>query len=74
MTTLKEKRRRKTQDDIPFDANAGAFKLRHACRYAGGVSEITLRRAIKNGDLEVCRQLRHLLITRVALDKWLAAK
>jgi hypothetical protein len=74
MTTTKEQRRRKTQDDIPFDATAGAFKMRPACRYLGGISEISLRRLIKSGQIKPNRELRHLLIPRVELDRFLEAK
>jgi len=50
----------------------GAFKLRDACRYVGGVSQITLSRQIEKGNIKPCVNLRHLLIPRSELDRWLA--
>jgi len=66
--------KRKTQDDIPFDATAGAFKLRAACKYLGGISEITLRRLIALGKIRPNRELRHLLFPKAELDRFLATK
>jgi len=74
MITTKEKKRRKTQDDIPFDANAGAFKIRPACVYLGNISEISLRRLMKKGEITPNKKLRHLLFPKVELDRFLAAK
>ena len=51
----------------------GALKLRPACRYVGGVSEITMRRLIDAGKIKPCRNLRHLLIPIKELDRWLEA-
>jgi len=73
-TEQKQKRKRKTQDDIRFDPGAGAFKVKQACIYLGGISQITLRRLIEAGDITPNRSLRHLLIPRVELDRFLAAK
>jgi Helix-turn-helix domain len=49
----------------------GALKVRPACRYLGGISEISLRRLIEAGKIKPCRNLRHLLIPIRELDRWL---
>ena len=49
-----------------------ALKLPDACTYCGGVSEISLRRAIKRGLLKPCRGFRHILIPIAELDRFLA--
>lgn len=71
-TETEKRKRRKTQDDIEFDPGAGGFKMRPACRYIGGVSEITMRRLIASGKITPNRQLRHLLFPRAELDRFLA--
>ena len=70
----KQKRRRKTQDDIPFDPGAGAFQSKGACQYLGGISLITLRRLVAKEKIRPNRELRHLLFPRVELDRFLAAR
>ncbi|MBE7157218.1 MAG: helix-turn-helix domain-containing protein [Rhodospirillales bacterium] len=50
----------------------GAFKIPGACQYLGGIAEITLRRLIGKGAIKPCRGLRHILITKVELDRFLA--
>jgi excisionase family DNA binding protein len=50
----------------------GAFKLTAAAQYLGGVSEITVRRLIERGLLKPCRGLRHILIPKAELDRFLA--
>jgi len=50
----------------------GAFKLKAACKYAGNISQITMRREIEKGAIKPCRNLRHLLISKAELDRWLA--
>jgi excisionase family DNA binding protein len=49
----------------------GAFKLGPACRYAGKISQMTMRRLIDRGEIKPCRNLRHLLIPKAELDRWL---
>ena len=63
--------------DLAHNGNApavepGAFKLPAACQYLGGISEVTLRRLIHSGRIKPCRGLRHILVTRAALDKFLS--
>jgi excisionase family DNA binding protein len=48
-----------------------ALKLEEAARSAS-VSTITLRRAIKEGNLKASRRIRHLLILRSELERWIA--
>ena len=52
--------------------DAGALKLKDACRYLGGIAPITLRRQIDKGYIKPCRTLRHLLIPISELDRFLA--
>ncbi len=49
----------------------GAFKIPAACRYLGGISEISLRRLIAKGQIKPCRGLRHVLVSRTELDRFL---
>ena len=49
----------------------GAFKLSAAAQYLGGVSEITVRRLIDRGLIKPCRGLRHILIPKAELDRFL---
>jgi Helix-turn-helix domain len=49
----------------------GGFKLKAACRYVGGISQISMRRQIEKGNIKPCRNLRHLLIPKAELDRWL---
>jgi hypothetical protein len=52
-------------------AQAG-FKLKDACGYVGGISEISMRRLINRGVIKTNRQLRHIIISRAELDRFLA--
>ena len=56
----------------PSLRDAGALKLKDACRYLGGIAPITLRRQIDAGYIKPCRTLRHLLIPVAELDRFLA--
>jgi hypothetical protein len=56
----------------PSIKDAGALKLKDACRYLGGIAPITLRRQIDKGYIKPCRTLRHLLIPVSELDRFLA--
>jgi hypothetical protein len=51
---------------------AGALKLKPACQYLGGISEITLRRLIARGLIRPNRNLRHIMIPIAELDRFLA--
>ncbi len=50
----------------------GAYKLPGACQYVGGISEISMRRLIQRGLIKPCRGLRHILIPKSELDRFLA--
>jgi len=49
----------------------GGFKMRAACKYVGGISEITMRRLIAAKKIKPNRKLRHLLFAKSELDRWL---
>ena len=49
----------------------GGFKIRDACKYVSGISEITMRRLIAAKKIKPNRQLRHLLFPRAELDRFL---
>ena len=50
----------------------GGLKLKDACVYLGGLSEITLRRLINRGLIKRNRSLRHIIIAKSELDRFLA--
>jgi helix-turn-helix protein len=56
----------------PILPPGGALKLPAAAQYLGGLSVVTLRRAIKDGKLRPCRQFRHMLLPIRELDRFLA--
>jgi helix-turn-helix protein len=49
----------------------GALKIRDAAKYLGGVSVISVRRAIERGLIKPNRSFRHLLIPVSELDRFL---
>jgi len=49
----------------------GAFKLREACQYLGGLSVPTLHRLINRGLIRPNRALRHLLFPIEELNRFL---
>jgi excisionase family DNA binding protein len=55
-------------------AEQGAFKLKGAAKYLGGVSQITVRRLIHRGLIKPNRAVRHLLISKSELDRFLAER
>ena len=56
----------------PAKVSTGALKLKPACQYLGGISEITLRRLIARGLIKPNRALRHILIPVAELDRFLS--
>jgi excisionase family DNA binding protein len=50
----------------------GGLKIKDACIYLGGVSEITVRRLIARGLIKPNRSIRHILIPVAELDRFLA--
>jgi Helix-turn-helix domain len=51
---------------------SGAFKLKPAARYLGGLSVPTMHRLIDRGLLRPNRALRHLIFSKAELDRFLA--
>ena len=49
----------------------GALKLKAACQYCGGLSDITLRRLVDKGVIKPNRSTRHLLFPIAELDRFL---
>ncbi len=49
----------------------GAYKLPDAAKYCGGISIISLRRLIAKGQIKPCRGLRHVLVAKAELDRFL---
>ena len=49
----------------------GAFKLKRAAEYLGGLSIPTMHRLIQRGLLRPNRSLRHVLFSREELDRFL---
>jgi excisionase family DNA binding protein len=51
----------------------GGLKLKDAAVYLGGISTLSLRRLIERGLIRPNRTLRHILISRAELDRFLNA-
>ena len=49
----------------------GGYKIPAACKYVGGISQITLRRLIKRGLIKPNRTIRHIIIPKSELDRFL---
>ena len=49
----------------------GAFKLKEACEYLGGLSAISVRRLIARGLIKRHPALRHIVIAKSELDRFL---
>jgi hypothetical protein len=47
-----------------------AFKLKAACKYLGGISPLSLHRLIRRGLIRPNRSMRHLLFSRLELDRF----
>jgi hypothetical protein len=67
-TTVKKEPNRRSLSELK---DAIALKLEEGARTAG-VSTVTLRRAIREGNLKASRRIRHLLILRSELERWIA--
>jgi hypothetical protein len=52
-------------------SQGGAFKMREARAYIGGLSVPTMHRLIKRGLLRPNRATRHLIFARTELDRFL---
>lgn len=64
--------KRKRLETIPL-SQRGAFKLKEACAYLGGIAPVSVRRLIKRGELKRHPGFRHIVIARVECDRWLSA-
>jgi len=53
-------------------SDRGAYKLRDACEYLGGLSPVTVRRFIDRGLIRRHPAVRHILIAKTELDRFLA--
>jgi hypothetical protein len=51
----------------------GGLKLKDAATYLGGISTLSLRRLIERGLIKPNRTLRHIIISRAELDRFLAS-
>ena len=64
------------QDDdtdrcVPRLQARGAYKLKEACEYLGGISPISVRRLIARGLIRRHPALRHIVIAKEELDRFL---
>ncbi len=63
---------RESTNQNNLKTDTAALKLKSACQYLGGISQITLRRLIARGLIKPNRALRHILISKAELDRFLA--
>jgi Helix-turn-helix domain len=73
--TKRSKAKKRAQEgsnfaDLPSDS-VGAFKLRQAAQYLGGLHAATVRRLVERGLLNPNRALRHLVFSKRELDRFL---
>ena len=54
------------------DVKPAALKLKQACQYLGGISPVTVRRLIDRGLLKRSLALRHIVISKAELDRFLS--
>jgi hypothetical protein len=59
-----------TQNQPPSFA-PGAYKLKSAAQYLGGLSTVTVRRLVERGLLHPNRATRHLIFAKTELDRFL---
>jgi len=57
---------------MPPGITPGALKIKEAAAYLGGISQITVRRLIERGLIRPNRALRHILISKAELDRFLS--
>jgi excisionase family DNA binding protein len=67
---MNERVRRKST--MPPGITPGALKIKEAAAYLGGISQITVRRLIERGLIKPNRALRHILISKAELDRFLS--
>jgi excisionase family DNA binding protein len=59
---------------VSTNASRGALKLKDAAEYLGGISVLSVRRAIDRGLIKPNRSFRHILISKAELDRFLESK
>jgi hypothetical protein len=62
----------KTPPALTAPAEIGAFKIKAAAKYLGGLSVLTMHRLIDRGLLHPNRALRHILFSKAELDRFLS--
>jgi len=61
------------KQETPIQIAPAALKLKEACEYLGGISNITLRRLIARGLIKPNRALRHILIPVSELNRFIGS-
>ena len=56
----------------PHEVKPAALKLKQACQYLGGLSPVTVRRLIDRGLIKRNPALRHIVISKAELDRFLS--
>ncbi len=67
----KTKNARSKSNSLAETARVGAFKLKPAAEYLGGLSVPTMHRLVERGLLKPNRSLRHLIFPVAELDRFL---
>jgi hypothetical protein len=62
----------KVRPQVLIPIQPAAFKLKDAAKYVGGLNVVTLRRLIERGEIKRQLSLRHVVISKAELDRWLA--
>jgi hypothetical protein len=60
-----------TDGCVPRLRDRGAYKLKEACEYLGGISQVSLGKLIARGLIRRHPALRHIVIARAELDRFL---
>ena len=68
---LEQRLRNRLPDKKADHTGGGAFKMREACQYIGGIHSATMRRLIERGLIIPNRKLRHLTFSIAELDRFL---
>lgn len=73
MPTKRRSKAKRARKANPFadTAPVGGLKLRAAAQYLGGLHPSTMRKLVARGLLRPNRQLRHLIFSRIELDRFL---
>jgi hypothetical protein len=71
LTQAESKAKRRRYNSMANPPTPGAFKLKPAAFYLS-VSEPTLRRLVERGLIRPSRGLRHLIFSKIELDRYLS--